>query len=76
MTALLASLPANFQVCPELSIDLQGSRTSGEIDFYIDRNLRWGIKLLIKGSKLKEHISRFEVGGLYLLLWISDISRN
>jgi hypothetical protein len=72
MTSLLASLPANFQVCPELSIDFQGSSTSGEIDFYIDGNLRWGIELLIKGSKLKEHISRFEVGGLYYPLAVNQ----
>jgi hypothetical protein len=74
MTSLLACLPANFQVCPELSIDFQGSSTSGEIDFYIDGNLRWGIELLIKGSKLKEHISRFEVGGLYYPLAVNQFA--
>jgi hypothetical protein len=74
MNSLLACLPANFQVCPELSIDFQGSSTSGEIDFYIDGNLRWGIELLIKGSKLKEHISRFQVGGLYYPLAVNQFA--
>jgi hypothetical protein len=72
MNSLLACLPPNCQVCPELSMDFQGYSTSGEIDFYIDGNLRWGIELLIKGSKLKDHASRFEEGGLYYPLAVNQ----
>jgi hypothetical protein len=48
------------------------SKREGGLTFYIDGNLRWGIELLLKGSKLKEHISRFEVGGLYHSLAVNQ----
>ena len=39
---------------------------NGEIDFYINGNLRWGIELLVSGRGIGEHLSRFTaIGGKY-----------
>jgi hypothetical protein len=32
---------------------------SGEIDFYLNGKLRWGIELLVGGDGIGEHLSRF-----------------
>jgi hypothetical protein len=66
-------------VCPELAKVFprpnepeEDVRISGEIDFYLDGELRWGIELLINGDGIKEHISRFGPGGKYYDLSLTD----
>jgi hypothetical protein len=41
---------------------------SGELDFWIDRDLKWAIELLRLGAGKGEHLSRFGVGGKYAAL--------
>jgi hypothetical protein len=46
---------------------------AGEIDFYLNGSLRWGIELLVNGSSIGEHLSRFsEPHGKYLPLGVND----
>jgi hypothetical protein len=67
-------------ICPELSkifppytnINTQQTIT-GEIDFYLNSNLRWGIELLVNGDGIGEHISRFTpTDGKYVSLAVND----
>jgi hypothetical protein len=61
-------------MCPELSKVFpalphqRSQRIRGEIDFYLDGDLRWGIELLVNGDKIGEHISRFAPNGKYAAL--------
>ena len=64
--ALAESLPPTFSVVSDLS------RTSGpydeedgELDFYVNNNLKYGIEVLVQGDKIGEHIDRFTPGGMY-----------
>jgi hypothetical protein len=79
MSGLSASLPPTCYVCPELSKvfpDPSGTASSekikGEIDFYINGDLRWGIELLVKGDNIVEHMSRFALSGKYYPLLVRD----
>nr|KAE8929728.1 hypothetical protein PF009_g20166 [Phytophthora fragariae] len=61
-------------ICPELSKVFsvlprpRGQRNIGEIDFYLGRNLHWGIELLFNGDKIGEHMPGFAVNGRYAAL--------
>jgi hypothetical protein len=62
--ALQACLPPQCYICPELSktfADAHSPHTaiSGEIDFFINGDLRWGVELLANGDKIDEHMDRF-----------------
>jgi hypothetical protein len=68
-------------ICPELSkifpTDITNSNAqqtiAGEIDFYLNSSLRWGIELLVNGDGIGEHISRFTPpDGKYVALAVSD----
>jgi len=65
-------------ICPELSQVYPSSpsetsdRISGEIDFYLNGDLRWGIELLVNGAAIGEHIDRFVDGGKYSFLKVND----
>jgi hypothetical protein len=78
MAGLLASLPIDCYVCPELSKDFpdgknESQKIEGEIDFYVNGSLRWGIELLVNGDQISEHISRFsEPYGKYAKLRPKD----
>jgi len=68
---------ANSSICPELSrvfpVDNGVAMTpkiAGELDFYINGTLRWGIELLIDGAGVGEHVNRF--AGKYAPLCVSD----
>eukprot|EP01132_Coremiostelium_polycephalum_P011619 gene11619-14227_t len=37
----------------------------GLMDFYINSTLKWGLELTRQGSKLENHLARFQPGGLY-----------
>jgi hypothetical protein len=76
MVALAQCTPPDCSICPELSevfpnpetefqIKAPVARINGEIDFYLDGKLRWGIELLIKGDRIKEHVDRFSKNGKY-----------
>ena len=61
MSGVIASTPSNIAIHPELSRVIgDTARINGEIDFFINGSLRWGVELLIQGSGVGEHISRFE----------------
>ena len=69
----------NCSICPELSKIFPGNPTTstqqkiaGEIDFYLNSTLRWGIELLVNGSGIGEHISRFSPNGKYAPLDVTD----
>ena len=47
-------------------------RIDGEIDFYLNGSLRWGIELLVNGDRISEHIARFAVDGKYAALAVKD----
>lgn len=60
MTRLLA--PQN-NVCPELNTFVQnddGTWDSGELDFFINADLKWALELLRNGDKIGEHVARFD----------------
>lgn len=68
-------------ICPELSTvfpknpknNPTNSCVPGEIDFYLNGNLRWGIELLINGEGIGEHMARFEApNGKYFALNVND----
>jgi energy-coupling factor transporter ATP-binding protein EcfA2 len=68
-------------ICPELSkIFPSGIINSsihqtipGEIDFYLNGDLRWGIELLVNGDGIGEHIDRFTLpDGKFVSLAVKD----
>jgi len=81
MQAMHACSPPSVVVCPELSrvfpsgddcgADV-GAVIPGELDFYLNGGLRWGIELLVGGRGIGEHMSRFAAGGKYAKLNVSD----
>lgn len=79
MHALHECTPATVLICPELSRvfpDINSERAglpiSGEIDFYLDSQLHWGIELMVNGSDIGGHMKRFEHGGDYAPLGMND----
>ncbi len=78
MAGLAAALPPSCYICPELSRVFPGEQTEdgkidGELDFYIDGDLRWGIELLVMGDKISEHMNRFSIpNGKYAPLRVKD----
>jgi hypothetical protein len=77
--ALASCTPQTCSIWAELSEIFPDSndphslrRINGEIDFFIDGNLRWGIELLVKGGKIGEHLDRFSIGGKYQPLCTND----
>lgn len=79
MQAMHACSPASVMVCPELSrvfpgadVSGDGNTIAGELDFYLNGDLRWGIELLVGGSDIGEHMFRFSTGGKYAALLVKD----
>ncbi|KAL8012180.1 putative AAA+ ATPase domain, P-loop containing nucleoside triphosphate hydrolase [Plasmopara halstedii] len=74
MATLARHTTSTCYICPELSRVFPTSpgqpstRIDGEIDFYLNGSLRWGIELLVNGDKIGEHMSRFAAGGKYAAL--------
>jgi hypothetical protein len=80
MEGLILHTTPGCSICPELSkifpldtnLNSQHSIT-GEIDFYLNGNLRWGIELLVNGAGIGEHLSRFTPpDGKYVPLSVKD----
>jgi hypothetical protein len=80
MEGLALHTPPHCSICPELSkifpsdtyVNSQQA-TSGEIDFYLNGSLRWGIELLVNGDGIGEHLSRFSPPyGKYVPLAVND----
>jgi hypothetical protein len=71
MSGLSCHTTLDCLICLELSKifpqleEMGGKRSSGEIDFYLNGELRWGIELLVQGNGIGEHISRFSTKGKY-----------
>ena len=63
MHGLALSTPTSCYICPELSKDFSLTKIDGEIDFYINGQLNWGLELLVNGSGISEHIDRFGRNG-------------
>ena len=64
MQGLALFTPPECNICPELSKifpadGIVPGAILGEIDFYINSKLRWGIELLVNGKGISEHLSRF-----------------
>lgn len=78
MKGLSKSLHPSCFICPELSRvfpendSCTSGRIDGEIDFYIDGTLRWGIELVANGAKISEHASHFSEKGKYYPLRVKD----
>jgi hypothetical protein len=77
MQGLALNTTAHCHICPELSKkyvpDDSDPTINGEIDFYLNGKLRWGIELLVNGEGIGEHISRFEPhNGKYVALGVND----
>ena len=69
MSGMTANLTAQTHVYPENSRVIgTDNKIKGELDFFINGELRWGIELLIQGRKLKEHRARFIGNGRYVNL--------
>lgn len=79
MQNLFQLTPPVSSICPELSRVFPepggattGDSIAGEVDFFINGELRWGIELLIDGAGVGEHIRRFSPGGKYSPLCARD----
>ncbi|POM66509.1 Hypothetical protein PHPALM_17622 [Phytophthora palmivora] len=78
MAALALHTLQTCYICPELSRVFPDSprqldqRISGEIDFYLNGSLRWGIELLVNGDGIGEHMARFAEDGKYAALAVKD----
>ncbi|KAJ3002261.1 UNVERIFIED_CONTAM: hypothetical protein HDU68_006361, partial [Siphonaria sp. JEL0065] len=77
MEGLAKLTPPVCSICPELSKifpDTQqtGGNISGEVDFYLNGSLRWGVELLVLGRGVTEHIDRFGSNGKYFKLGVKD----
>jgi hypothetical protein len=56
------------------SVSGLSERINGEIDFYLNGQLRWGIELLVNGQGIQEHMDRFKFSknGKYVPLGAKD----
>lgn len=79
LAGLAAETPPYVCICSELgkrfprSPEEKSLEISGEIDFYVDGNIRWGIELLTKGDRKEEHLVRCRPdGGKYASLEMLD----
>ncbi|KAJ1555483.1 hypothetical protein HK096_002497 [Nowakowskiella sp. JEL0078] len=77
MRGLAENTTPNCAICPELSkiypdSNVPGGSIKGEIDFYLNGKLRWGIELLLNGSGIGEHLQRFSKKGKYEPLKVKD----
>ncbi|POM58376.1 Hypothetical protein PHPALM_36979 [Phytophthora palmivora] len=83
MEGLALNTSAKCSICPELSRVFPSHQTTGggqpqkikgEIDFYLNGDLRWGLELLVNGDKIGELMRRFTPGGKYVALDMKDYS--
>jgi len=80
MEGLALHTPPICSICPELSkifppdTNLNSQQAiAGEIDFYLNGSLRWGIELLVNGDGIGEHLFRFSPpNGKYVSLAVND----
>ncbi|KAJ3339606.1 hypothetical protein HDU83_007573 [Entophlyctis luteolus] len=77
MEGLAKFTPPACSICPELSkifpvVNHTGGKISGEVDFYLNGSLRWGVELLVLGRGITEHIDRFGLNGKYFKLDVKD----
>jgi hypothetical protein len=78
MNGLVKCTSITTSICPELSQVFPTDESAvqetiqGEIDFFLNGELRWGIELLVHGREIKEHISRFSESGKYYQLKPND----
>ena len=59
--AMSRHLPRRNIIIPELNTkaEVGGETKSGELDFYINSDLKWALELLREGDSVGEHLSRF-----------------
>ena len=77
MQGMAVSTPASCLIYSELSNVLSDAEEAsaaikGEIDFYLNGKLRWGVELLVQGREVGEHIERFSPQGKYYPLGVLD----
>jgi hypothetical protein len=79
MEGLALHTPPDCSICPELSkifpsnTNLSSQKVIAGEHFYLNGSLRWGIELLVNGSSIGEHLSRFSSpNGKYLPLHAND----
>jgi len=73
MQGMQENLTSHVTVCPEFSGSFLGTpKIDGEVDFYVNGNLKWGLELLVLGHGIKEHLNRFAPGGAYAPINASD----
>jgi len=64
-------LPVNISVHAEVGAHFtRGIR--GSVDFFISNGLKWLLEFVIDGSKLEEHVARFEPTGRYSSIPCTD----
>ena len=59
------------KILPDVTSTVSGT-IAGEIDFYLNGDLHWGIELLVNGDRIGEHIARFSSNGKYSALGAKD----
>ena len=66
-TAMTHVLPPTTEVVSEMSAILPDvpNHGVGELDFYVNSSLFYGIELMRNGKNLAEHVQRFLPGGMY-----------
>jgi hypothetical protein len=66
LRGLVSCMAFQREVVPEISARLSNTATTkgkGELDFYINGPLKWGIELVSDGANIPEHLQRFQHGG-------------
>jgi len=62
-------LPPKHRVAAEVSRSFAGDvEIPGELDFWIDSDLKWAFELLVCGDRKGQHLERFKLGQSYSLL--------
>jgi energy-coupling factor transporter ATP-binding protein EcfA2 len=71
---LTQSLSPTTEVVAEMSaiFPVLDGESPGELDFYVNGKLRFGIELMRNGDKLLKHLLRFREGGKYFTPHVKD----
>lgn len=74
MEHLAANTESTCAICPELSRAYPPGNEviKGEIYLYLHGTLRWGLKLLMKGDRIGEHLKTFLTGEKHHPLQLND----
>mmetsp|Transcript_9146 Transcript_9146/g.15678 ORF Transcript_9146/g.15678 Transcript_9146/m.15678 type:complete len:226 (+) Transcript_9146:1307-1984(+) len=65
LAGLYAETPTSCAILTELSRAFRGNRIKGEVDYFVNGTLSWGLELMVHGRGRKKHVDRFSPDGIY-----------